>query len=137
MSAPQSSLSKLIRKLSEVSVIRFGVVGVSNTAISFGIFWSASHALRVWLSQSLSYGAGMIWSYFWNRKWTFKTEGDVASEAGRFFGLQIGFLLLSSALMKLLVETEHLQKLIAWFVVSAFVTVLNFVASRYWAFKAA
>jgi len=54
MRAPQSSLSNLVRKLSEVSVIRFGVVGVSNTAISLGIFWSASHALRIWLSQGLS-----------------------------------------------------------------------------------
>jgi putative flippase GtrA len=134
---PTSGFPALVRKLSEVSVIRFGVVGVSNMAISLAMFWSASRALPAWLAMGVSYAAGMIWSYYWNRRWTFKSQSNVAGEAGRFFGLQIGFLCLSSALMGLLVGHAHLHKLVAWFVVAVSITVLNFVASRYWAFKAA
>ena len=133
-----TGLAALVRKLSEVSVIRFGVVGVSNTAISFVIYWFMSHVVPVLVAQGVSYGAGMLWSLYWNRRWTFKSasSGD-SKEAGRFLGLQIGFLILSSVLVKWLVEYEHVHSLIAWFAVAAFVTVLNFVASRYWAFRAA
>jgi putative flippase GtrA len=138
MSSPSdSSLSALARKLSQVSVLRFGVVGVSNTLLSFTIFWSAHRVLPAAAAQGLSYAVGMIWSYYWNRRWTFQSRGNLASEAGRFFSLQIGFMLLSAALLGLLVDHAHLPSGPSWLAVTALITVLNFVASRYWAFKPA
>jgi len=83
-----SSLSALVRTLSEVSVVRFGVVGVSNTALGFGVFWSAHHLMPAMGAQCLSYAVGMLWSYYWNRRWTFQSQGRVASEAMRFFTSQ-------------------------------------------------
>lgn len=130
-----SSLSALARRLSEVSLVRFGVVGLSNTAIGFGAFWTAHRVLRAAVAQGIAYTLGTLWSYYWNRRWTFQSQGKVASEAGRFFSLQIGFMLLSSALLGLLVDHAHLPSAPCWLAVSALVTVLNFVASRYWAFK--
>ena len=136
--APGSpSLHALVRRLSEVSLVRFGVVGVSNTAIGFGAFWSAHRVLRASAAQGIAYTLGTLWSYYWNRRWTFQSVGNVASEAGRFFSLQIGFMLLSSALLGLLVDHQHLPPWPCWLGVSALVTVLNFVASRFWAFKPA
>ena len=133
---PQSSgLSALVRRLSDVSLVRFGVVGVSNTAIGFGAFWTAHRVLRAAVAQGIAYTLGTLWSYYWNRRWTFQSQGKVASEAGRFFSLQIGFMLLSSALLGLLVDREHLPPWPCWLAVSVLITVLNFVASRYWAFK--
>src|SRR6186713_447906 len=38
---PASGLSILVRRLSDVSLVRFGLVGASNTAIGFGAFWTA------------------------------------------------------------------------------------------------
>ena len=130
-----SSLSALLRTLSEVSVVRFGVVGVSNTAIGFGVFWSAHHLMPAMGAQCLSYAVGMLWSYYWNRRWTFQSQGRVASEASRFFTLQIGFMLLSSALLGLLVDRMHLPSGATWLGVMVLITVLNFLASRFWAFK--
>lgn len=132
-----SSFSALVRRLSEVSLVRFGVVGVSNTAISFAAFWSLHRAAGAAAAQGIAYTLGTLWSYYWNRRWTFQSRGKVASEAGRFFSLQIGFMLLSSALLGLLVDRAHLPSGLCWLAVSALITVLNFVASRYWAFKPA
>jgi putative flippase GtrA len=125
------------RRLSEVSVIRFGVVGVSNTVIGGGVFWSLHRVMPAAAAQGIAYTLGTLWSYYWNRRWTFQSQGKVASEASRFFGLQIGFMLLSSALLGLLVDRAHLPSGACWLLVVAIITVLNFVASRYWAFKPA
>lgn len=133
----ESSIIALARRLSEVSVIRFGVVGVSNTAIGFGAFWTLHHLMPAAGAQGIAYTLGASWSYYWNRRWTFQSRGKVAGEASRFFTLQIGFMALSSALLGLLVDHAHLPSGPCWLAVSAFVTVLNFVASRYWAFRPA
>ena len=132
-----SGFPALVRRLSEVSLVRFGIVGVSNTGIGFVAFWSLHRVLGAAAAQGIAYTLGTLWSYYWNRRWTFQSQGKVASEASRFFGLQLGFMLLSSVLLGLLVDHAHLPSLPCWLAVSALVTVLNFVASRYWAFKPA
>jgi putative flippase GtrA len=134
---PSPGLSGLVRRLSEASVIRFGLVGVSNTALGFGLFWALHRALRAAAAQAIVYTLGTLWSYYWNRRWTFQSQGKVAGEASRFIGLQIAFMLLSSLLLALLVDRAHLPSWLCWFGVSGLITVLNFVASRYWAFKPA
>jgi putative flippase GtrA len=130
-----SSLSALVRALSEVSVVRFGVVGVSNTALGFGVFWSAHHLMPAMGAQCLSYAVGMLWSYYWNRRWTFQSQGRVASEAMRFFTSQIGFMLLSSGLLGLFVDRMHFPSGPTWLMTMVLITVLNFLVSRFWSFK--
>lgn len=131
------SLTDLVRTLSEVRVVRFGLVGVSNTALSFGIFWAAHHLMPAAGAQCVSYAIAMLWSYYWNRRWTFQSQGKVASEASRFFTTQIAFMLLSSAMLGYLVDRQHLPTAPCWLGTVAIVTVLNFLVSRYWSFKKA
>lgn len=130
-------LATLTRRLSEVRAVRFGLVGVSNTVIGFTVFRGALHLFAAFYSQALSYSVGMLWSYYWNRRWTFKSESNVAREALRFFGLQIAFMLASAGLLGLLVDDMHFAAGLSWLGVVVLITALNFVLSRYWAFKAA
>ena len=132
-----SPVVQLLRTLSETKIVRFGVVGVSNAVLSFGVFWSAHHLMPAAGAQCLCYVVGMLWSYYWNRRWTFQSQGRVASEAGRFFTLQIGFMLLSSALLGLFVDRMHWASGPTWLAVMVLITALNFVASRLWAFRTA
>jgi len=136
-SSSSSGLPALVRRLSEVSVVRFGVVGVSNLIVSLAAFRIANRVLTALVAQGIAYTLGTLWSYYWNRRWTFQSQGKVASEASRFIISQFAFMLLSAGLLGLLVDHLHFPATLCWFGVSAFVTVLNFVASRYWAFKAA
>jgi putative flippase GtrA len=135
--SPSPSLSALARRLSEVSVVRFGLVGVSNTVLGYTVFRGAHRVLAAAVSQALSYLVGMLWSYYWNRRWTFKSQGNVASEATRFFCLQVGFLLLSASLLGLLVDRLHENPTLSWVGTAGLCTILNFFASRFWAFKPA
>ncbi|MEO6603421.1 MAG: GtrA family protein [Polyangiaceae bacterium] len=134
---PAPTLVTLLLRLCEVSVVRFGVVGVSNTVIGYTVFRGAHRVLPAAASQALSYLLGTLWSYYWNRRWTFKSQGNVASEAARFFSLQAGFLVLSASLLGLLVDHLHENPTVSWLGTAALCTVLNFVASRFWAFKPA
>jgi putative flippase GtrA len=131
------SIAALTRRLSEVRLLRFGLVGVSNTVIGFTVFRGALHLFAAFYSQALSYTVGMLWSYYWNRRWTFQSQSNVAREATRFFGLQIAFMLVSAALLGLLVDRFHFAAGLSWLGVVVVITALNFVASRYWAIKPA
>ncbi|MDR0125615.1 MULTISPECIES: GtrA family protein [Bacillus] len=53
----------------------FSIVGAGNTLIDL-IFFILLTACFVppFLAQCLSYSAGMMNSYFWNRKWTFQVK---------------------------------------------------------------
>jgi putative flippase GtrA len=132
-----TSIAQLVRTLSEVSVVRFGVVGVSNTLVSFAVFWAAHHLMPAMGAQCISYAVGMVWSYYWNRRWTFQSQAKVTSEASRFFTLQLAFMVVSAGLLGLLVDRMHLPSGAAWLAVMTFVTAANFLASRFWAFKKA
>ena len=118
-------------------MVRFGVVGVTNTLIGFTVFRVTHRALPAAASQGLSYLVGMLWSYYWNRRWTFKSQGNVAAEAARFFSLQVGFLLLSASMLGVLVDRLQQNPSLSWFGTAVVITVLNFVLSRFWAFKPA
>ena len=128
----QRDFAALFRRFSEVRVLRFGVVGASNAVIGFTVFRVALHAFA-----AFAYAIGTLWSYYWNRRWTFQSQGDVTGEAARFFGLQIGFMVLSATLLGLLVDRLRFAAGLSWFAVAVLTTLLNFVLSRYWAFKAA
>jgi len=134
-SSSATSLQLLVRRLTEITLVRFVVVGCSNTALGFAIFWSAHHLMPAFGAQCLSYTLSMLWSYYWNRRWTFQTKGRVAGEAVRFFTSQIAFMLLSSFLLGMLVDRWRLPAGPSWLAVMALITVLNFVVSRYWSFK--
>lgn len=131
------SITDLVRTLSEVRVVRFCVVGASNTALSYGIFRATNLLMPAAGSNCVSYAIAMLWSYYWNRRWTFESQGQVASEASRFFTTQIAFMLLSSAMLGYLVDRRHLPTTLCWLGTVAIITVLNFLVSRYWSFKRA
>jgi len=134
---PSIGLVALVRRLFEVSFIRFVIVGVSNTALGYAIFWFAHRTLPAFSSQVVSYLLSMLWSYYWNRRWTFKSSSNVTGEAVKFFSSQIAFMFLSASSLGFLVDHLHENASLSWLFTVAVITVLNFVVSRFWSFKTA
>lgn len=62
-------------KKSILQLIKFGLIGVSNTLIDF-LIASALNALFgiYYLAKIVGYACGIANSYFWNSRWTFREE---------------------------------------------------------------
>ena len=119
-------------------LIRFLLVGVSNTTVSYLVFLLGYHILFVGdtlISQPLSYSIGIAWSYFWNRKWTFQSSAVVKSEFLRFLIVQIALLFLSTALIYYAVDWWNIDASICWIFVMLLITALNFMLTKRYVFK--
>lgn len=61
-------------------IAKFGLVGVSNTAIDFGILnvlillTGVTAGIGIVFINALSFTAALLNSYFWNKTWVFKQE---------------------------------------------------------------
>ncbi len=122
-------------------LLRFLCVGATNFLISFAVFQGLlliprSSDLLLPAYQLVSYGAGIVWSYFWNRRFTFGSRQPWLREGSRFLVLQVCLALLSAALIGALVNILGLGPTISWLAVMSFITVVNFLASKLWVFAA-
>jgi putative flippase GtrA len=118
--------------------LRFGIVGVANTATCLGIIWAIEGLLGwpVWLASGLGYTFAMAQSYLVNRSWTFAGGAPlpVGAQLVRFILVNIGvgviFSLMTTAL------APHLGVRVASLAVLVPITLLSFFATRRFVFSA-
>lgn len=72
-----------ITKIFDRSFIKFLAVGVANTLLSM-ILMFLLEGLGYWVSTAIAYIAGAILSFFLNRRFTFKSEENLAVTAVKF-----------------------------------------------------
>ena len=129
------------KKATVFQFIKFGLVGVSNTAVSLGVYY-----LFLWLDPGLyMLGSvlGMILSianaFFWNDRVVFAGhESDLKSTLKRLGKTYIsygGTSILSNVLLWTEVTFFHVNKTVAP-VVNLLITIpLNFVINKLWTFR--
>ncbi|MFC0298378.1 GtrA family protein [Geobacillus jurassicus] len=116
------------------TVWRFAVVGASNTAVDFAVFFLlAAAGVPAAAAQVVSYGAGMANSYIWNRRWTFEVKRK--ANIGEFLRfLAVNGLSLGASLGVLLVADRFAPLWLAKSVATLVGMAANFAGSRYWVF---
>ncbi|WP_417459320.1 GtrA family protein [Kordiimonas sp.] len=126
---------------SRSQAIRFLLVGCSNAALSYVVLVLAFPLLKSLplggaLAQAASYSAGIIWSFVLNRRFTFTGSRNdrTAPQMLRFVILQVSLLLISSGLIEAALQ-QGWPLTPSWLVVMGFVTVVNFLLSKYWVFR--
>lgn len=69
-------------------LVRYGVVGVANTLLTFVSYWIFRYITgNVDLANGVSYALGMVCSFLLNKRWTFNAGGGRwRREACFFFG---------------------------------------------------
>lgn len=123
------------RKSEFFRFMRFCVVGVMNTAVTFVVFTVLRHFdVNVYVSNVLGYVAGVINSFLWNKKWVYRSGSRAwFSEALLFllfFGICYGVQLVAfRAALRIL--PEWLAQLVGMGVYS----VLNYILNRLITFK--
>jgi putative flippase GtrA len=68
------------------SSLRYGLVGLSNTAIGFAAIWFALRILELGnvAANITGYSIAFLWSFVLNRKWTFGHRGAIGWGLARY-----------------------------------------------------
>lgn len=68
-------------------IIRYGAVGLANTVIGFGLIWlGLLVGMDDYSANILGYTAGLTFSFFANRRFTFRLDGPASTDEALRFG---------------------------------------------------
>ncbi len=137
---PSQSLAGPVRRLGwpvVVQFLKFGVVGVSNTLLTFAVYTLLLKGFGVWYlaASAIGFVVGAVNGFLWNRRWTFRGHVGDALTPVRWGVVQGCGLGLNLGLLYLLVHDAGLDKLLAQACATIVVTVLTFFANRAWTFR--
>jgi putative flippase GtrA len=127
--------------------IKFGVVGVTNTALSYCLNAAVLLILQPYklkwdyvAGNLVAFFLSVLWSFYWNNKYVFKEkEGQRRSIWKTLVKTYISYaftgILLANVLSYLWIEVFGISKFVAP-VINLFISVpLNFLINKKWAFK--
>ena len=141
-SSTYSQLSALFgSRLLVRQMIKFGLVGVLNTAIDFSVYFLltrftpffADHRLA---ANTIAFIVAVSNSFFLNKYWTFREKTQTAaSQYPKFFFVSFGGLLLTQGIFFALHTMAGLHDLWAKMLAVIVVMCWNFAANKLWTFK--
>lgn len=127
--------------------IKFGIVGVSNTIISYllnvlVLYILASFNLPWdWLAGNIvAFLLSVLWSFYWNNKYVFTLEEGKERNIGRALlktYIAYGFtgIILTNILSFIWINCFEISKYIAPLINLVISVPLNFIINKRWAFK--
>ena len=134
---------------SVMQFIKFGLVGLSNTVISYVIYLISLVAFRHFnifehadyvISQIMAFILSVLWSFFLNSKYVFSVEvGEnrslVKSLLKTYLSYAFTGLFLNSILLVLWVNLLNISEYLAPMINLIISVPLNFIINKFWAFK--
>lgn len=133
-------------KDSFIQFIKFGIVGLSNTVIGYGIYVVSLYIFRkfslfantdIYVAQFVMFVLSVLWSFYWNKKRVFvKSKENIFKSLVKTY-ITYGFttFLLSEVLLVLWVRVFNINEYIAP-IFSLVITVpLNFIIQKFWVFR--
>ena len=120
-----------------VQFVKFGLVGVSNTVLTFLVYTLLLKGFGVWYlaASAIGFAVGATNGFLLNRRWTFREHvGDNLTPV-RWAIVQGCGLAINEGLLYLFVNDARLDKLIAQALATVVVTVSTFFANRAWTFR--
>src|SRR5258708_11749295 len=120
-----------------VQFVKFGIVGVSNTLLTFAIYWLLLKVFGVWYlaASAVGFVAGATNGFMWNRRWTFRGHVGDALTPVRWFVVQGCGLVANVGLVFVFVHDAGTDKLVGQACATGIVTVCTFLANRAWTFR--
>lgn len=121
-------------------LIKFGIVGVSNTVISYVIYVIlVFFGLHYTISNIIGFLISILNAYYWNKKLVFKknesSSKESVKELVKVYASYTATLLISTLLLVLWVDKCGIDKNIAPLINFCITIPLNFILNKFWAFK--
>jgi putative flippase GtrA len=117
-----------------LQLVRFGLVGFTNTALTLATYAVLSGHVPVALAGAAGWAVGAVNGFVLNRAWTFRGAARGALPAARYAVVALAGSGLNAALVSIAVSDQHLPRFAGELAVLPPVTVLSFVLCRGWVF---
>lgn len=117
--------------------VKYGVVGASNTLLTFFTYTVLEKLVGVnyLIALPLGYGVGSLNSYILNRHWTFQARDIAHTTAGtRFAIVQLVAIAANEMLLYVLVHRLGVEKIAAQAILTVPILAVTFCANRWWSF---
>lgn len=132
-----------------IQFVKFGIVGLSNTIISYVIYVIVLIMLQRnqlffrWdylAAQVVAFILSVLWSFYWNNKYVFQLNSKsiqcvVKALVKTYISYAFTGLVLNNILSLLLVEILQINKLLAPLINLLISVPINFFLNKFWAFR--
>lgn len=130
--------------------VKFGIVGVSNTVVSYVIYviflllfqkWEVLAGIDYLVAQFIAFLLSVLWSFYWNRKYVFQADNEQVLWPQALLKTYLSYaftgIFLNSVLSILWVQYLGIPKLVAPVANLLLSVPINFILNKFWAFKKA
>ena len=117
--------------------IKFGLVGLSNTAISMSLYYALVYlGVNYLVANLIGFMISVLNSYYWNNRYVFnKTEEGHLKPILKTYMAYGSTLLLSTFLLYMMVQQLGISQWIAPLLNLAITIPINFLINKLWAFR--
>ena len=97
--------------------VKFGAVGLLNTAIDLSLYFLLTHwiGLGAVLAKGISYSAGVLNSFYWNKTWTFRSKISTRTTLVPFILVNLTGLAINTGAMLLCQQVLKIAEIAATF----------------------
>lgn len=125
---------------SVVQFIKFGIVGISNTLVNFGVYaLLVFFGMNYLLANFLAFSVSVVNSFIWNNRYVFEASPDARSRWVVFLKTYASYsvtgIFLTTVLLWLWISVFGINEYVAPLINIAFTVPINFVLNKYWAYK--
>ena len=131
------SLSSFFEKAFILKFLRFCAVGVSGTAIDFGLTWLCKEILKIpkFISNAIGFVVAATSNYILNRIWTWgSTNEHIGAEYTKFFVVSLIGLGLNTLILYVLHEKMKWNFYLSKVFATGVVMLWNFFANNFFTF---
>lgn len=132
-----------------IQFIKFGIVGLSNTIISYVLYAGCLYLFRkinvftgtdYLIAQIIAFILSVLWSFYWNNKYVFQEEEGERVWWKALIKTYISYsftgLFLNSILLVLWIEVLGVSEYLAPIFNLIISVPINFIINKFWAFNA-
>ena len=126
-------------------ILTYLVVGGMTTVVAWGSKFLANlllyrgavehNTVQTTILTLIDWTAGVVFSFFANRAWVFKSKEPILQEAGKFVASRISTLFLEYLFMMILDTWLHINFYVATIVTAVIVVIANYILSKFIVFR--
>ena len=121
-----------------VQLFRYATVGLISNIVGYIIYIGLTFVnLEPKLAMTLTYGVGVLQTFLFNRRWSFRFTGTVAPALVRYIAAYASGYFINLLALMLLVDRMGLSHVLVQGFMILIIATMLFLAQKYWVFPRA